>query len=177
MGSHSITGHGNPAHSTSDLPASRRKERGALRRMAVVIGLTLALSACSEQVRTHGFAPTEAELQNILPGVDTRDTIEETIGIPTTSGVANKGAYYYIESTLSAVAWRASRVVDRKVVEITFDDADVVENISVYGLADGRVVRISRRMTRSGDGNISFIRQLFGNIGGFGAEQILGSGT
>ncbi len=140
----------------------------------LVVSAVLTLASCSPQVRTHGYVPTEAQLQDILPGVDSRASVEEKIGVPTTSGFADEGAFYYIQSTMSSFAWRAPQVMERTVIEIVFDDDDVVANISVYGLEDGRIIRLSRRVTRSGDGNIGFIRQLFGNIGGISAEQILG---
>ena len=47
-----------------------------------------------------------------------------------------------------------------------FDADGVVRNITRYGLEDGRVVALTRRVTVTGDGDIGFIRQLFGNIGG-----------
>ncbi|MDP4991044.1 MAG: outer membrane protein assembly factor BamE, partial [Marivita lacus] len=68
-------------------------------------------------------------------------------------------------------AWQAPAVVDREILAITFDSNGVVENIERYGLQDGQVVPLARRITRSGDGDISFIRKLFGNIGGFNAAD------
>lgn len=145
-----------------------------LRGRAIAIGLVLmaALSGCTAQYRSHGFVPPEDELQQIVPGIDTRDSVAELVGTPTTSGVLNDSGYYYIESEVRHFAYRAPEVVDREVVAISFDPAGVVTNIERYGLEDGRVVPLARRITRSGDGDISFIRKLFGNIGGLSADQI-----
>jgi hypothetical protein len=49
----------------------------------------------------------------------------------------------------------------------------VVQNIERFGLEDGQVVPLARRITRSGDGDISFIRKLFGNIGALNAADFL----
>ena len=61
----------------------------------------------------------------------------------------------------------------RQIVAINFDKSDVVNNISRYGLADGEVVVLSRRVTAGGAKEISFIKQLMGNIGRVDTEQIL----
>lgn len=110
----------------------------------------------------------------IVPGVDTRSSVEDLIGVPTTGGVQTESGFYYIQSDVKTFGYRAPEVIDRQVLAISFDAQDVVQNIETYGLSDGQVVPLARRVTRSGDGDISFIRKLFGNIGGLSAEQLLG---
>ncbi len=141
---------------------------------ALLLAAALVLSGCAAQFRTHGYIPPADVLQQIVPGVDTRATVEDLVGVPTASGVQDGSGYYYIQSELRQQAWRAPEIIDRKVVEIAFDDLGVVRNITTYGLEDGQVVPLARRITRSGERNISFIRQLFGNIGGFDAGQLFG---
>lgn len=141
---------------------------------AAIAACVLTLGACTALERTHGYVPSEEDLQQIVPGIDTRASVEELIGVPTTSGVLNDTGFYYIESQFRTFAWQATEVTDRTVVEISFDSDGVVQNITTYGLEDGQVVPLARRVTQSGDGDISFIRKLFGNIGGFSAEQLFG---
>ena len=141
------------------------------------VTLALTLTACTAMVRTHGYVPAEEDLQQIVPGIDTRASVEELVGVPSTAGVLRDSGFYYIESQIRTFAWQAPEVIDRTVVEIAFDPAGVVTGITTYGLEDGQVVPLTRRVTKSGDGDISFIRKLFGNIGGFTAEQLLGGGN
>ncbi len=133
----------------------------------------VALAACTERFRSHGYVPSEDDLQQIVVGVDTRSSVEDLVGVPTTSGALTAGGYYYIESNVRHYAWKQPEMVDRQIVAISFDQADVVSNIERYGLQDGNVVPLSRRVTRSGGADISFIRKLFGNIGRFSAEDLL----
>lgn len=140
-------------------------------RIGLVTLLCIALAGCTARYRTHGYVPSEDELQQIVPGVDTRATVEDLVGVPSTSGTLNESGFYYIESDIRHFAWQAPEVVDREILAITFDSNGVVENIEHYGLQDGQVVPLARRITRSGDGDISFIRKLFGNIGGFNAAD------
>lgn len=142
-------------------------------RMGLAVLIAATVSACSAQYRLHGYIPPEEDLQQIVVGIDTRDTVAETIGVPTTSGVRNESGYYYIRSQVKTFAYRAPEVVDRSVLAIYFDEAGVVQDVVSYGLEDGQVVPISRRVTRSGDGKLSFVRQLFGNIGGLSLGSFL----
>ncbi|MFZ5961598.1 outer membrane protein assembly factor BamE [Thalassococcus sp. BH17M4-6] len=142
-------------------------------KLMLLAAACVALSACTERFRSHGYVPNEQDLQQIVVGVDTRASVEDLVGVPSTSGVLNSSGFYYIESDVRHYAWKRPEVVDREVLAISFDDAGIVRNIERYGLQDGQVVPIARRITRSGDADISFIRKLFGNIGRISAENLL----
>ncbi len=150
--------------------------RAGVMGVAAATTMALMLGGCTASYRSHGYVPAEEDLQQIVPGIDTRATVEELVGVPSTSGVLNHGDYYYIASEIRRFAWQAPQVVDRTVVEVSFDSSDVVDNITTYGLEDGQIVPLARRVTRSGDGDIGFIRKLFGNIGAFSADQFFGDG-
>jgi len=156
-----------------DQRRTRPKALGQYMRRGALGLCVVSVMACTALYRNHGYAPSEEDLQQIVVGIDNRATVEDLVGVPTTSGVLNAGGYYYIQSTMKQFAWRAPEVTDRQVLAISFDAEGVVTNIERYGLEDGQVVPLARRITRSGAGDISFIRKLFGNIGGLSAEDLL----
>jgi len=137
-----------------------------MRRGLLGLGLAIALTGCVSQERNHGYLPSDAELADIVVGVDSRDTVADLVGSPTTARVLSAGNFYYVGDTVRTTAWRKPEVIERQIVAITFDEAGVVNNITRYGLEDGRVVPLVRRVTETTDGDVSFIRQLFGNVGG-----------
>lgn len=140
----------------------------------VVAALALGLlAACTPIVRNHGYVPLEEDLALLTVGVDTRETVASTVGAPGAGGVIDSGGFYYVRSRWETVAWRAPKEVDRQLVAVTFDDDGVVENIERFSLEDGRVITLSRRVTQTSIRNISFIRQLLGNIGRFRADQLV----
>lgn len=143
-------------------------------RTVVAVAAVVAITGCTTQYKQHGYVPEEEDLQQIVPGVDTRASVEELIGVPSTSGVRRSGGYYYVQSQVKHYAWTRPKVVDREVLAITFSNDDVVENIVMYGLEDGHVVSLQRNVTKTGDGDQNFIRQLFGNIGGLDASGLVG---
>lgn len=141
---------------------------------SIAVLCILALSACAPQFRNHGYVPTESDLAQVTVGVDTRASVEELIGAPATSGLMTESAAYYVQSRVSTFAWRAPEVIEREVLAISYDSTGVVTNIERFGLEDGQVVPISRRITGTSGTNESIIRRLIGSIGGFRASDFLG---
>lgn len=144
-----------------------RSRRPSLTAMALAAVLGVSLSACAPQYRNHGYTPTDAELAEIVVGVDTRDSVTETIGAPTSTGVLADSDYYYVSGRMRYFGAAEPKEVERKLVAITFDDGGVVRNIETFALQDGQVVPLTRRVTDSGVADKTFLRQLLGNIGNF----------
>ena len=144
-------------------------------RMAV-LGLAIVLSGCVAQYRNHGYAPTDGDLDQILVGLDTRASVEEVIGRPSTSGVLTDSAYYYLSSRVRHFAYQTPKTIDRQLVAISFDSDGVVSNVERFTLQDGRVVPLSRRVTESSVQDTAFLRQLLGNIGRFDAGRLITGG-
>lgn len=140
---------------------------------AITLVLLGVLSACVATFRNHGFAPTDAELEQLVVGVDTRGTVEEVIGTPSATGVMNESGWFYISTRIRHYAYEEPKVIERQVVVISFDDEDVLENVERFGLEDGRVITLSRRVTDLPVKGPGILRQLLGNIGNIDAGQIL----
>jgi outer membrane protein assembly factor BamE (lipoprotein component of BamABCDE complex) len=145
-----------------------------LRRSSCTLVVVAALAACTPVIRNHGYVPAETELAQVKVGVNTRDTVKEKIGRPSTSGLLNDEGWYYVQSQYRLVGPREPKEIDRKVLAVTFNEAGVVENIALFGLEDGRVVEISRRVTETNIKGVSLIGQLLGNFGRISAEDIGG---
>lgn len=136
--------------------------------------LVLGLTACTSIYRNHGFVPNDDDLASVIVGVDTRASAEETLGVPTTEGVSGVNSIYYIASRWRHFGASRPKPVSREIVAIAFDKDDVVTNVSRYGLDDGQVVVLSRRVTEGGANEISFIRQLMGNFGNLDGGALFG---
>lgn len=145
-------------------------------RMAL-FGLALvALGACTEIVRNHGYTPSEEDLATIAVGKDTRDTVAFKVGRPSAGGLMQDGGWYYVQSRWSHRGASAPKEVDRQVVAVSFDPRGRVSNIERFGLADGQVVALSRRVTDTNIKGIGLIRQLMGNLGRFNPGQFVRQG-
>ncbi len=144
-------------------------------RAMVAAALMVLIAACAPIVTRHGYVPSEEDLQQIIVGVDTRDSVASAVGRPSAAGILDDGGWYYVESRFETVGWGKPREVDRQVVAISFDGKGVVTNIERFGLERGRVVVLSRRVTDSNVKGIGFLQQLMGNVGRLTAEQLVGN--
>lgn len=141
---------------------------------AAVLGVALlAVTGCVAIYRNHGYVPPEDELATIKVGVDTRDSVLETVGPPTSSGVLKDSGYYYVATRMRHYGATEPKVVSREVVAINFDQRGVVRGIERYGLEDGRVIPLDRRVTSSSVEDKTFLRQLLGNLGRFNPGNVL----
>ena len=134
----------------------------------------LAIAGCAPIYRNHGFVPAQSELAALQPGQDTRESVTQTIGQPTAGGVLEGNAMYYVASRFRQIGPLEPREIERQVVALNFDDGGVLRNIERYGLSDGRVVPLDRRVTDVGLRDTTFLRQLLGNLGNFDASRVLG---
>lgn len=141
---------------------------------AVALVAVVALSACAPQFRNHGYIPPQEDLDQIQVGSDTRETVAEKVGVPASSGVLNEGGYYYVRMRTRALGPFARREIDRQVVAISFSSAGTVQNVERFGLERGKVIPLERRVTSSAVSDQSFIRQLLGNLRGFGPASFGG---
>jgi outer membrane protein assembly factor BamE (lipoprotein component of BamABCDE complex) len=147
----------------------------AMRRI-VLVGAIASLAACTPQYRNHGYIPTEDDLAAVQVGLDTRETVLELIGTPTAGGVLSGSDYYYVSSRFRHFGWLEPQEITREVLAVSFDAAGIVQNIERFGLEDGQVVSLSRRVTDDNIRDTTFIRQLMGNIGNFDAGSLIGEG-
>jgi outer membrane protein assembly factor BamE (lipoprotein component of BamABCDE complex) len=145
-----------------------------LRRHVVLVALVAGLAACSPIYRNHGYVPAEDELALIEVGRDTRETVGEKIGRPSTSGLLNDEGWYYVQSRYRHFGPREPKEIERQVLAITFNASGVVENVARFGLEDGKVVEISRRVTETNVKGLTLIQQLIGNFGNITAADIAG---
>lgn len=139
----------------------------AARLSRLMLGLVLAglLAACTATYRNHGYVPDDADLAEITVGVDDRASVEDLIGRPGAEGMLRDDAWYYVGSRWQHYAYTAPKPVERTIVAISFDPGGQVSNIERFGLEDGEVVTLTRRVTDSGIQGVSLLRQLFGNLG------------
>ena len=143
--------------------------RGA--RILAVAALAL-VAACTESYRNHGYVPRDADLARIEIG-SSRDDVATLIGRPSVTGLLTDDAWFYVRSRYREYAWLAPQEIDREAVVVSFQ-GDRVSNVERFGLREGRVVPISRRVTDRDTANLPFLRQLFGNLGRFNPAALLG---
>lgn len=138
----------------------------------VLVGLAL-ISGCTRLESNNGYIPDAQLLDDITVGRDTKDTVGRILGRPGTEGIIDENAWYYVRSDYERFLWRAPVEVDRQVLSVSFAEDQRVQNIERFGLEDGQVVVLERRVTDSNTQGVSFLRQLFSNLGNFNPADFL----
>lgn len=137
------------------------------------IFVILFLAGCSASYRDHGYLPSQEKLDKVVIGVDTRATLSEVIGAPQSFGMLEDGNWYYMTTRIRTFGAYEPTVVDRELLAISFNRNGTVSNIEKFGLEDGKVVTLSRRVTDQPIKAQGFLKQIFGNLGNFNAGDFL----
>ena len=139
-------------------------------RVYVVILLTSVLLSCTTNIKKHGYIPSKSELETLVIGKDTKQSIAKKIGLPATAGL--EGAYYYVRSTFNAPGFKSAQLVDRTVVVLSFDQRSKLKNIETFNVDNGNFVRLDYRVTETGLDNKNILQQIIGSISGPSASSL-----
>ncbi|MFN3663163.1 outer membrane protein assembly factor BamE [Yoonia sp.] len=148
--------------------------RATLRASGMVLALA-AVTACAPMTRFHGFAPDAREIAQLQIGQTSRSDVVSLFGPPTSDGGMRSDTIYYVSSRFERIGPFAPREVDRTVLAVTFDAADRVRNVTRYGLEDGALVTLDRRVTDDGIADVGVLSQLLGSFGRIDAGTLLGA--
>jgi len=139
-------------------------------RVYIVILLTSVLFSCTMNIKNHGYIPSKSDLETLVIGKDTKQTIAKKIGLPATAGL--EGAYYYVRSTFNSPGFKSAQLVDRTVVVLSFDQRSKLKNIETFDVDNGNFVRLDYRVTETGLDNKNILQQIIGSISGPSASSL-----
>jgi len=147
----------------------------AKRSVAVMIGLGIALSACSG-IRDHrGFILDPTLADGIQAGVDNKESVVRTIGRPTFTGQFDANDWYYVSRDTTQLAFRDPKVTKQTVLRVQFDMAGNVTSVQKTGKELIAQVDPSGDKTPTLGRKRSFFEELFGNIGTISQPGLPGS--
>lgn len=130
--------------------------------------LTVAVSACSSRLESHGNIPDQEIVESIRIGKSNRAQISEMLGTPSARATFDQEAWYYVGKRTSKFAFMKAEVLKRKVLVIRFDDKGIVQQVERLDKEDGRDVQVVDRKTPTKGKELTILKQLLGNVGRFG---------
>ena len=140
----------------------------------LALALVMAtLAACGGQYRNHGYMPLAEDVDAVIVGVDTRDSIIEVMGVPTTGGVLTEEAMYYVRSRVHHKGYVKPNEIQRDVLVLSFDKNQILRNVERFGIEKGKLIRLEHRVTEAPGGDRSVLQQIIGSIGGFNPNSIV----
>jgi outer membrane protein assembly factor BamE (lipoprotein component of BamABCDE complex) len=136
--------------------------------LAALSGLGLVLiGACSPIIQQEGNVPDPDQVVKINPGVDDKNRVTQLLGSPSTVSAVQDRTWYYISRRTEQTAFLDPQVVEQEVLAISFDSQNIVQDMKVYGLENGRMVPMIDRITPTHGNDLTLIQQVLGNLGRF----------
>ncbi len=136
----------------------------------LVLGLAAGLAGCMEP-STHGNRPPVSRLQEVTPGVQTRDDILMLLGSPSVVPVYGEDTWYYVSSVMMPQSFDNPETVAREIIAVRFDEDGVVAGVDTLDLADGQAVDPVDRETPTRGREMTILEQAIGNLGRFSSQS------
>lgn len=124
-----------------------------------MLAVTLLLG-CTPVVNQRGYLPDPIGEASIKTGVDTKTTVQDRLGDPSTQATFGGDAWYYVSSVERQISFFDPRVENRSILAIHFDKDGKVRDLHHYGLKDGHVVAFETRETPAKGRELTFLQQL-----------------
>ena len=140
--------------------------------------ILFSLNSCVRQKLVHGNLP-DAQLVSILKvGIDSKKTTSQILGEPTFKGVLGDNSFYYVGTVNSKIAFLNPKLDNQFVLELNFDKNDKLKKLYLYDEKESINVSMSTLETKHSGKKLTFLQQIFGNIGvgSMGRGTIIGSG-
>ena len=140
--------------------------------------MLFSLNSCVTQKLVHGNLP-DAQLVSILKvGIDSKKSTTQILGEPTFRGVLGDNSFYYVGTVNSKLAFLDPKLDTQFILEINFDKNNKLKKLFLYDEDESIDVSMSSLETKHSGKKLTFLQQIFGNIGvgSVGRGTIIGSG-
>jgi len=134
------------------------------------LGLVMLGTPACTQLRSHQGYVIDVDLVNsIQPGVDTRQSVQATLGTPTLTGQFGGGDWIYLSRDSRNLAYKNPKPQNQTTLRISFDEKGVVKSIDKTGVEQVASISPSDKTTPTLGRKRTLLQDLFGNIGTVGA--------
>jgi len=146
-------------------------------RYVVFLALVSLSAACTPVEATRGNIVEDYRLTEVVPGVSSKTSVLKSLGSPTTEAPFDENVWYYIGEKTEKRGIFDPKVVDKKIVVVSFNQDGIVQAIDHVN-ADQIDVPAVRRKTPTSGNEMTVMQQLLGNIGRFNkSKESVGSVT
>lgn len=130
-------------------------------RASVLCLAAVLLMGCTPVISQRGYLQDIDTEASIDPAVDTKTTIQQRLGYPSTVATFGGDTWYYISSVEKRIAFFKPTVQSRAILAVYFDKTGKVTDLKHFTLQDGHVVDFETRETPARGKELTFLQQLF----------------
>jgi outer membrane protein assembly factor BamE (lipoprotein component of BamABCDE complex) len=133
---------------------------------SAVLGAAMLSGCAGITTREHrGYVMDEQLTTGIQAGVDNKQSVEKTLGLPTFMGTFDQNDWYYVSRDTRAFAFRNPKVTDQTVLHVRFDPAGNVVSVNQTDEQLIAAINPNNDRTPTLGRERSFFDELFNNIG------------
>ena len=135
---------------------------------AALAGALIANAGCSRIVGHQGYLVDSQLIATVQPGVDNKQSVQKTLGLPSFIGQFTDNDWYYVARDTKQLAFGLPKPTGQVVLHVTFDPAGNVAKVEQTGLEKvARIDPVNDKTPTLGRKH-GFFEDLFGNIGRVG---------
>jgi outer membrane protein assembly factor BamE (lipoprotein component of BamABCDE complex) len=128
----------------------------------IVLALSVfSLIGCTPVTNMRGYLSDPQAEASIGVGKDTKTSVQQRLGFPSTQATFNADAWYYVTSIEKEIAFFRPTVQSRAILAVYFDKEGKVTDVKHFSLRDGHVVAFETRETPTKGRELTFLQQLF----------------
>jgi len=133
-----------------------------MRKTVLVLASLALLAGCTPVVNQRGYLPDPDAEKKIAVGKDTKTSIQQALGFPSTEATFTQAgdAWYYITAVEKQIAFFQATVQSRAILAVYFDKDGKVTGLRHYGLENGHVIALETRETPARGRELTFLDQL-----------------
>lgn len=143
--------------------------------LLLLVATCLLCSGCSTKTQLHGYNYNynkAGRANTITPNITKKSEVLATLGSPTiASETITPKTFVYIQQKFKYTVASLPETVDQRVVEIRFNDADVVSSMREYKMNSYQKVPYLEQQIKVEGNKLSIIEQFSKNIGRFEKRQ------
>lgn len=140
--------------------------------LLIAVAAGLATGGCTKTQDLQGYLVDETLVSAVQPGVDNKDSVQNTLGRPTFTGTFDQNDWYYVSRRTKNFAFNHPRVNQQTVLHVRFDPAGNVASVERKGMEQIVSIDPMSDKTPTLGRNVSIWEELFGNIGAVGAGGV-----
>ncbi len=139
-----------------------------------LIVIQFALLGCSPFIENRGFNHETLDISLIKVGVDTKDSVMEKFGSPSSTSLypsrpgRKDSKWFFITKQTSTSAFFKPDTLKQQTVVVAFDEKDVVTEVDK--IEGETVVAINKGKTENTGYESNVMRDIFGNFGKYSAK-------
>lgn len=122
-------------------------------------------AGCSPTIDNRGYNAENVQFNQIHPGVQSKQQVQELLGSPSTISSFDPNTWYYVSKKTATTSFFTPDVLDQQVTVITFDPSGMVSDVKTYKGEEAKQIKPIDRKTESTGYQTGVFREVFSNFG------------